>query len=62
MSVMSKLLQAIATLGPIGQLPAPGTAGSVVAVITGLYLMSFGPIILGPGCLICLVVGTIASE
>ena len=62
MSVMSKLLQAIATLGPIGQLPAPGTAGSVVAVITGLYLMSFGPIILGLGCLICLVVGTIASE
>jgi phosphatidylglycerophosphatase A len=62
MSVMSKLLQAIATLGPIGHLPAPGTAGSVVAVITGLYLMSFGPIILGLGCLICLVVGTIASE
>ena len=62
MSVMDKLLQAIATLGPIGKLTAPGTAGSVVAVITGLYLMSFGPLILGFGCLIVLVIGTIASE
>ena len=62
MSVIDKLLQAIATLGPIGKLPAPGTAGSVVAVITGLYLMSFGPLILGFGCLIVLVIGTIASE
>ncbi|MDA9765118.1 phosphatidylglycerophosphatase A [Alphaproteobacteria bacterium] len=62
MSVMDKLLQAIATLGPIGKLPAPGTAGSVVAVIIGLYLMSFGPLILGFGCLIVLVIGTIASE
>ena len=32
-----------ATLGPIGEsLPAPGTAGSLVAIILGYYLLPFG--------------------
>jgi phosphatidylglycerophosphatase A len=34
----SGLLSAIATLGPIGYLPAPGTAGSLVAVILGAFV------------------------
>ena len=37
------LLGQLATLGPIGQkLPAPGTAGSVVAVIAGYFLLTIG--------------------
>ena len=37
------LLGQLATLGPIGQkLPAPGTAGSVVAVIAGYFLLPIG--------------------
>lgn len=34
----SGLLSAIATLGPIGYLPAPGTAGSLVAAILGVFI------------------------
>ncbi len=34
----SGLLSAIATLGPIGYLPAPGTAGSLVAAIIGVFI------------------------
>jgi len=34
----SGLLSAIATLGPIGYLPAPGTAGSLVAAIFGVFI------------------------
>ena len=34
----SGLLSAIATLGPIGYLPAPGTAGSLVATILGVFI------------------------
>jgi len=34
----SGLLSAIATLGPIGYLPAPGTAGSMVAAILGVFI------------------------
>jgi phosphatidylglycerophosphatase A len=34
----SRLLSAIATLGPIGYLPAPGTAGSLVAAILGVFI------------------------
>lgn len=34
----SGLLSTIATLGPIGYLPAPGTAGSLVAAILGVFI------------------------
>ena len=37
------LLVQLATLGPIGRkLPAPGTAGSIVAVIAGYFLLPLG--------------------
>lgn len=51
----------IATLGPIGRLPAPGTAGSAIAVLSGLYLMYLGPLILILSCIACLIIGTVAS-
>ena len=51
----------IATLGPIGRLPAPGTAGSAIAVLSGLYLMSLGPFILILSWITCLIIGTFAS-
>ena len=36
-------LYQVATLGPIGKsLPAPGTAGSLVAIILGYYLLQIG--------------------
>ena len=39
-----RILAFIATLGPIGRLPAPGTAGSLVAVPLGLACIhAFGP-------------------
>ena len=42
-SQISYLLGQLATLGPIGtKLPAPGTAGSVVAVIAGYFLLPMG--------------------
>ena len=42
-SQIAYLLGQLATLGPIGtKLPAPGTAGSVVAVILGYFLLSMG--------------------
>jgi phosphatidylglycerophosphatase A len=37
----SGLLSAIATLGPIGYLPAPGTAGSLVAAILGVFIIIY---------------------
>ena len=42
-SQISYLLGQLATLGPIGtKLPAPGTAGSVVAIIAGYFLLPMG--------------------
>ena len=41
----SGLLSAIATLGPIGYLPAPGTAGSLVAAILGVFITIYFGII-----------------
>jgi len=42
-SQITYLLGQLATLGPIGtKLPAPGTAGSVVAVIAGYFLLPMG--------------------
>ena len=61
MSIFSQMLCVIATLGPIGRLPAPGTAGSAIAVLSGLYLMSLGPFILILSCIACIIIGTFAS-
>lgn len=37
-----RILASIATLGPIGHLPAPGTMGSLVAVVTGVGIAMNG--------------------
>ena len=42
MTIRTRLLANIATLGPVGRLPAPGTAGSLVALVSGLLLISHG--------------------
>ena len=40
-------LYQVATLGPIGKsLPAPGTAGSLVAIILGYYLLNMSLVII----------------
>ena len=39
---MDRLLAAASTLGPIGRLPAPGTAGSAAALIAGILLLQWG--------------------
>lgn len=36
---MQRILAQIATLGPIGGLPAPGTMGSMVALMSGLLIV-----------------------
>ncbi len=42
-SQITYLFGQLATLGPIGtKLPAPGTAGSVVAIIAGYFLLPMG--------------------
>lgn len=54
----SGLLSAIATLGPIGYLPAPGTAGSFVAVILGAFItIQFGMMTL----VVMIVIATLIS-
>ena len=53
----------IATLGPIGtSLPAPGTAGSLVALIAGYYILSAGFIWLALSTLAVLFIGVWASS
>lgn len=37
---MTRFLSLIATLGPVGALPAPGTAGSLVALLAGWAILS----------------------
>ena len=59
---MKKILCSIATLGPIGFLPAPGTAGSLAALISGWFIASYGFLALGVAALLALLVGIIASE
>ena len=39
---MDRPLAAIATLGPLGRLPAPGTAGSLAALLAGGALLQIG--------------------
>lgn len=37
-----RLLAAVATLGPLGKLPAPGTCGSIAALLAGIILLQWG--------------------
>lgn len=53
----------IATLGPIGtSLPAPGTFGSLVAVISGYFILSQGWFWLAFATLVALFVGIAAAS
>ena len=53
----------LATLGPFGHMrPAPGTIGSVIAVITGYVLASFGPEILAAATIIVTILGAMAAD
>ncbi|MGC6474595.1 MAG: phosphatidylglycerophosphatase A [Candidatus Puniceispirillaceae bacterium] len=59
---LKKILCTLATLGPIGYLPAPGTAGSLVALIAGWFIASYGFLALAIAALAALLVGIVASE
>lgn len=60
---MNALLSHIATLGPIGRsLPAPGTAGSLVALVTGFFLAKGGILVLLPALLLVTIVGVFAAD
>ena len=59
---LKKILCTIATLGPIGYLPAPGTAGSLAALISGWFIASYGFLALAIAALAALLVGIVASQ
>ena len=59
---LKKILCFIATLGPIGFLPAPGTAGSLAALIAGWFIASHGFAALALATLAALLVGILASQ
>ena len=60
---MSVFLAQLATLGPIGRhLPAPGTVGSVSALITGFFLAKNGFIILFSALLLVTILGVFAAD
>ena len=60
---MSVFLAQLATLGPIGRyLPAPGTAGSVFALITGFFLAKNGFVILLVALLLITILGVFAAN
>ena len=53
----------VATLGPIGRMrPAPGTWGSVAALLTGVGLASAGSWLLEIGVVIVCIIGVTASQ
>ena len=55
---MNGLLAQLATLGPLGRsLPAPGTAGSLFALVTGFFLSKGGILVLLPALLLVLAPG-----
>jgi phosphatidylglycerophosphatase A len=60
--LLKKALCFIATLGPIGFLPAPGTAGSLAALIAGWFIATQGYLLLALASLTALLIGIIASE
>lgn len=60
---MTKLALSIATLGPIGTtLPAPGTFGSLAALISGYFILSAGWIYMAIATFIALFVGIWAAS
>ena len=60
---MSVFLAQLATLGPIGRyLPAPGTAGSITALITGFVLAKHGFMILFSALLLITILGVFAAD
>ena len=60
---MHVFLAQLATLGPIGRyLPAPGTAGSVTALIVGFFLAKNGFIILFSALLLVTILGVFAAD
>ena len=60
---MNKLALSIATLGPIGTaLPAPGTFGSLAALISGYFILSAGWIYMAVATFIALFVGIWAAS
>ena len=60
---MSVFLAHLATLGPIGRyLPAPGTAGALLALITGFFLAKNGFIILFVALLLITILGVFAAN
>ena len=59
---LKKILCTIATLGPIGYLPAPGTAGSLAALISGWFIASYGFLALAIAALAALLAGIVASQ
>jgi len=57
------VLYYLATLGPIGRkLPAPGTAGSLVALIAGYCLLSLGWWVLATATILCCIIGVFAAD
>ena len=60
---MTNFANTIATLGPIGKkLPAPGTAGSFVALPFGYFLLQISWVSLLVASLLCVVIGIWAAN
>lgn len=60
---MHALLSQLATIGPVGRtLPAPGTAGSLVALFSGFYLAKSGFLVLFSALILVTVIGVFAAE
>ena len=60
---MTVFLAQFATLGPVGRyLPAPGTAGSISALITGFFLAKTGFFILLLALLLVTILGVFAAD
>ena len=58
-----KILISFATLGPLGHLrPAPGTIGSLFAVVTGYMMASFGASVLPIATMIVTIFGIAAAD
>ena len=59
---MNNMLFSLATLGPVGKMPAPGTAGSAVAVLVGVVLLQIGWVWLLAGCILASIIGIKAAD
>jgi len=60
---MNAILSQLATLGPVGRIfPAPGTAGSLVAVLSGFFLAKGGFPVLLSAVILVTIAGVFAAE